>query len=485
MAVLSGLKPEKVFEYFELLNSVPRGSGNTKQVSDLCVNFAKERGLEYYQDEFNNVIIIKEASAGYEGAEPVIIQGHLDMVCAKDPENPVDMSVTPVKMAVDGDWIFAIGTSLGADDGVAVAIAMALLDDPELQHPRIEAVFTTDEETGMDGAAGLDMSPLKGRRLLNLDSDEEGTITAGCAGGARVDFSKYYENEPLEGKYTFYRAEVSGLLGGHSGAEIDKGRGNSNKIMAAFLRTALETAGMRLISIDGGTFDNVIANKTTAIAAVKWGKENLFENTAIYCGRALKEDFIKTDRDVCLKVSRILDAKYGAAMNPADAEKLLTAMDDIPQGVQKMSADLPGLVQTSLNFGTVRTEEDRVKFSFSVRSSVGKEKNDLINLLREIGEDNDCEVSLRSPYPEWEFKKVSAFRDMVRDVCAEVLGKEIVVTATHGGLECGLFSGKLEGLDCVSIGPNMYDIHSPRERVSISSVAKLYEIVKEILARSR
>jgi len=484
MSVLSGLKPEKVFEYFELLNSVPRGSGNTKQVSDLCVNFAKEHGLEVHQDEFNNVVIIKEAASGYETAEPVIIQGHLDMVCAKDPENPVDMAVTPVKMAVDGDWIFAIGTSLGADNGVAVAIALALLDDETLQHPRIEAVFTTDEETGMDGAAGLDVSVLKGKKFLNLDSEEEGTITAGCAGGARVDFSKFYENTPLEGKYTFYEAEVSGLLGGHSGAEIDKGRGNSNKIMAKFLRTALETSDMRLISLNGGTFDNVIANKTTAVCAVKWGRENLFENTALYCSRGLKEDYIKTDRDVVLKVKRI-DRKYDAAMNPADAEKLLTAMDDMPQGVQKMSADLPGLVQTSLNFGVLRTAEDRVNFSFSVRSSVGKEKNDLINLIREIGEDNGCEVGLRSPYPEWEFRKESPFRDLVRDVCAEKLGTDIVITATHGGLECGLFSNKIEGLDCVSIGPNMYDVHSPRERVSISSVAKLYDIVREILIRSR
>jgi len=242
---------------------------------------------------------------------------------------------------------------------------------------------------------------------------------------------------------------------------------------------------MRLISIDGGTFDNVIANKTTAIAAVKWGKENLFENTAIYSERAMKEEYIKTDRDVSLKVSRIPDVKYDCAMNPVDAEKLLCAMDTMPQGVQKMSADLPGLVQTSLNFGTVRTDADHVRFSFSVRSSVRKEKNELVNLLREIGEDNGCEVGLRSPYPEWEFKKVSPFRDLVKDVCAEALGKEIVVTATHGGLECGLFCDKIEGLDCVSIGPDMYDIHSPRERVSISSVAKLYDIVREILVRSK
>ena len=484
MGVLSGLKPEKVFEYFELLNSVPRGSGNTKQVSDLCVNFAKERGLEVHQDEFNNVIIIKEASAGYEQAEPVIVQGHLDMVCAKDPENPVDMAVTPVKMAVDGDWIFAIGTSLGADDGVAVAIAMALLDDETLQHPRIEAVFTTDEETGMDGAVGIDVSLLKGKKFLNLDSEEEGTITAGCAGGARVDFSKYYENEPLEGRYVFYRAVVSGLLGGHSGGEINKGRGNSNKLMARFLRTAADTSGMRLISIEGGTFDNVISNKTTAVVAVKLGKENLFENTALYCDREFKEDYIKTDRGVQLKVVRI-DDKFGAAMNSADEEKLLCAMDSMPQGVQKMSADLPGLVQTSLNFGVVRTLENYVKFSFSVRSSVGKEKNDLINLIREIGEDNGCEVGIRSPYPEWEFRKESPFRDLVKDVCAEKLGTDIVITATHGGLECGLFSNKIEGLDCVSIGPNMHDVHSPRERVSVSSIGKLYDIVREILVRSK
>lgn len=484
MGVLSGLKPEKLFEFFELLNSVPRGSGNTKRVSDICVGFAKERGLEVHQDGFNNVIIIKEASPGYEASEPVIIQGHLDMVCAKDPENPVDMGVTAVKMAVDGDWIFAVGTSLGADDGIGVAIAMALLDDESLTHPRIEAVFTTDEETGMDGAAGIDVSVLKAKRLLNLDSEEEGVITAGCAGGARVDFKKFYESEALDGGYTFYRAEVSGLLGGHSGAEINRGRGNSNKLMASFLHIAQDTAGVRLIKLEGGVFDNVIASKTSAVLAVRAGRENLFENTALYCDREFKEEYIGTDGGVRLSLARI-DEKYDSAMNTVDAERLISSMNAMPQGVQKMSAVLPGLVQTSLNFGVVRTEADHIRFSFSVRSSVGKEKNDLINHIREIGEDNGCEVSLRSPYPEWEFRRDSPFRDLVRDVSAELLGTDIAIGATHGGLECGLFCSKIEGLDCVSIGPDMHDVHSPRERVSISSVAKLYEIVRQVLIRSR
>ena len=302
MSVLAGLSPEKVFEYFELLSSVPHGSGNTRQISDICVEFAKEKGLRHYRDSLNNVVIYKDGSEGYENSEPVILQGHLDMVCAKDAECTVDMEREGLKLATDGEWIWAEGTSLGGDNAIAVAVIMAILADDSLCHPPIEAVFTVDEETGMDGAQGLDTSILKGKRLINLDSEEEGIFTAGCAGGARVNCSLTCERESLEG-WMRIEITVSGLKGGHSGVEIDKCRGSSNRLMARMLYHMNESLGIRLCTLEGGSLDNVIPKHTRAVIAVESTKAEALIQMAEQYGEIYKYELSTADPCVCVTVT--------------------------------------------------------------------------------------------------------------------------------------------------------------------------------------
>ena len=481
--VLSDLEPKKVFEFFELLSSVPHGSGNTKVVSDLCVDFARARGLEYYQDEYNNVIIIKGATAGYENSEPVILQGHLDMVCAKEPDDPTDMAVTPITLAVDGDWVHAVGTSLGGDDGIAVAMALAILDSNELQHPRIEAVFTTDEETGMDGAVGLDVSPLKGRRMLNLDSEEEGVLTCGCSGGARVDCDIDAEREEAGDGYARYFLKITGLKGGHSGCDIDKGHGNANKLMGRFLYSAAEQFDLRLVHMAGGRFDNVITPEATAEIVVPATEAAGFEAFAKAFDGIYKNEYSAADSGIVLTAEKTDGSDL--CVTRTDTNRILTALLILPQGVREMSMDIKGLVQTSLNLGILRLEDAGFHCSFSVRSSILTQKDMLIQNVRACVECVGGRVSVRSAYPGWQFAKVSPIRAIVSDVFAEVYGKPAGITATHGGLECGLFIEKLPGLDAVSFGPDLRDIHSVRERMNIPSVQRMYKAVCEILKRCK
>lgn len=480
---LEDLEPKKVFDFFALLSSVPHGSGNTKAVSDICARFADERGLEYHQDEYNNIIIIKEATAGYENSEPVILQGHLDMVCAKEPDDPRDMAKVPITLALNGDWVHAEGTSLGGDDGIAVAMALAVLDSDELPHPRIEAVFTVDEETGMDGARGIDLSPLKGRRMLNLDSEEEGVLTCGCSGGARVDCHISAARENAGEGYARYYVKISGLKGGHSGCDIDKGHANANKLMARFLYSAAEQFDLRLVHMAGGRFDNVITPEAEAEIAVPVDESVAFEVYAKAWMSIFKNEYSASDEGVTLTAEKTVEAD--ACVTREDTMKMLLALRLLPQGVQEMSMDIKGLVQTSLNLGVLRLSDSSMDFSFSVRSSILTQKEMLIQNIRAIVESVGGDIKVRSAYPGWQFAKISPIRDIVSEVFAEVYEHPAQITATHGGLECGLFIEKLPGLDAVSFGPDLRDIHSVRERMSVSSVQRMWKALCEILKRCK
>ncbi len=472
-------KPLSVFKFFELLSGVPHGSGNTKAVSDICVDFAKKRGLEYYQDSLNNVIIYKPGSKGKENAEPVIIQGHLDMVCAKRPDDPRDMAKEPIKLVLDGDYLRADGTSLGGDDGIAVAMALAVLDDDTLPHPPIEAVFTTDEETGMFGAAGLDCSLLRGRRMLNVDSEEEGVFTAGCAGGMRVNCEIPVKREKYGDGLVSYSVVISGLAGGHSGCEIDKERGSSNKLMSRFLYNVTKRMPTRLIELSGGEYDNVIPGKTVAVVAVSGLDADAFEAVCAEYDAIYKKELAVSDPGVSLSFERT--DKKAATVTLADTEKIIKALYIMPQGVQNMSMDIKGLVQTSLNMGILKLEKNAVKFSFAARSSVGSQKTELVDRVRITAEAFGGTATTHGAYPEWEFKRVSPLRDAAMQAYRDVYGGEATVTATHGGLECGLFSSKLPGLDCISYGPELHDIHSVNERLGIASVGRVYALTCRIL----
>ena len=472
-------KPLSVFKYFEALSSVPHGSGNTKAISDICVEFAKRRGLLCYHDEYNNVVIYKEGSAGRENEEPVIIQGHLDMVCAKHPDDPMDMSVEPIKLVVDGDYLRAEKTSLGGDDTIAVAMALAILDSKTLSHPPIEAVFTTDEETGMFGAAGLDVSVLRGKRMLNIDSEEEGVFTAGCSGGMRANCEIPVVREKFGDGLVSYAVTVSGLLGGHSGCDIDKERGSSTRLISRFLYKASKLLPLRLIDLQGGEFDNVIPSKTTATVAVSGIDSDKFEKLAAEYDGIYKHELSVSDPGVTLNACK--SSGKGDTVTVKDTGKLLTALYIMPQGIQNMSSDIKGLVQTSLNMGIIKLEKDCLKYSFAVRSSVLSQKKELLDRIVAITELAGGSVSTHGEYPGWEYKKVSPLRDAALAAYRDVYGKEAVITATHGGLECGLFADKIPGLDCISYGPELHDIHSVNERLGIASVKRVYDLTCRIL----
>ncbi len=486
MAILSDIKPYSVFKYFEAICSVPHGSGNTKKISDLCVSFAKEMGLQYVQDDLNNLIIYKPASKGMEERDTVILQGHMDMVCAKTVDCQKDMSEEGLDLIIDGNHIRAKDTSLGGDDGIAIAIILAILEDNELIHPAIEAVFTVDEEVGMDGARGLDMSLLKGRKMLNLDSEEEGVFTVSCAGGLRMDCSIPCRLEKTDKEQFIYNISLNGLTGGHSGCEIDKGRGNAIKLMSRFLyRAAKECKGLRIAEISGGKFDNVICNSCDAKIIISKDYVEKFENIVSEFNRTYKEEYSISDPGIELtethenvELSNECDPKaYGIE----DSKKMIDSLFLVPNGISAMSNDIKDLVETSSNIGVVTTNEKGLEFTVSVRSSVNSRKYALRDRIEAAVTGFGGSVSIRGEYPGWAYRKESAVRDTLSRVYERKNGKKPVITAIHAGLECGLFSEALSGLDCVSIGPELTGIHSVDEKLGIASVGRLYELVVDFL----
>ncbi len=471
MRVLENLAPSSVLYYFEEICAIPHGSFDTKRISDYCVAFAKERGLRYVQDEHNNVVIYKKATLGYEDHPTVILQGHLDMVCEKDAECDIDFSADGLRLKHDGEYIFAEGTTLGGDDGIAVAYALALLASDELKHPALECVFTVDEEVGMLGADAMDMSVLEGRLLLNCDSEDEGVLTVSCAGGARSDFKLPIACEAAQGKA--YRVAVSELIGGHSGVEINAGRANANKVLGS----VLARLPMRLASIDGGSKDNAIPRESVAVVLSE--AENFAERFANAAQEA-KKSLPATEIHVKFTCE---PTTVQQMMTESTSKAVLGLLNDLPNGVQKMSADIDGLVQTSLNLGILETNEDYVRMAFSVRSSVNEEKAALLAQLVALSEKYNADYSESGHYPAWEYCKDSVLRDTMVKTFADLYGKEPIVEAIHAGLECGIFCDRLQGLDAVSFGPQMHDIHTSRERLNIASVQRTWEYLLAALER--
>ncbi|MGM9629343.1 aminoacyl-histidine dipeptidase [Butyricicoccus sp.] len=479
MAVLENLEPKRVFGFFEQMCAIPHGSGNTKAISDWLKAFADARGLEVHQDSMGNVIIIKEASAGYEQAEPVIFQGHMDMVCEKAPGCTKDMETEGLDLATDGDTVYAEGTTLGGDDGIAVAMALAILDDPEIQHPRFEAVFTVDEEIGMLGAVDIDVSPLKGRRMMNLDSENEGVFTVSCAGGNISRCVLPLTRAPFDG--TVLRLTVGGFQGGHSGVEIDKGRGNSNMLMGRVLCAVNKATDMRLICVDGGLKDNAIAQETVAVISA--ADVDAVKTVCAQMQDALKNEYRSTDAGVFTDVGET-EADL-LPMDAASTHNTVCLLACAPNGIQAMSHEIDGLVQTSLNLGVLKTEEQQLSASFCVRSSVETQKQMLVDRLSCLMSALDGSVEVSGDYPGWEFQKDSALRDLMAEVYTEQYGEAPKIEAIHAGVECGMFAGKLPGLDCVSFGPDLTEIHTFRERMHIASVQRTWKLVVEVLRRMK
>lgn len=472
---LAGLKPEGVFKYFEELCAIPHGSGNTKMISDYLVSFAKDHGLRYIQDALNNVIIFAEGSCGYEDREPVIIQGHMDMVCEKDPECTIDMQTQGLDVTHDGQWVYANGTTLGGDDGIAVAMGLALLADKTVAHPPLEVVITVDEETGMDGAAGIDLSMLKGRKMLNIDSEEEGVFTVSCAGGCKSTIALPVGRRAVYGPCV--KLTVEGLQGGHSGVEIHKYRANANKVMGEFLSRIQKIIPVAITKLSGGAKDNAIPRSCEVTLVALGMYIDRINGIAEQLQKEIRETF---DEPEAVVRGDDVDALGGNALSTEDSAKVIALLNSVPNGVQSWSKDIDGLVQTSLNLGIAELYSE-LRLTFAVRSSVEQEKRELLSKLQEQAAFYGAAYTERGDYPAWEYKKDSHLRETMIKVYKEMFATDPQVVAIHAGLECGLLGEKLPGLDCVSIGPNMKDIHTSREKLEIASTERTWNFITELL----
>ncbi len=475
--VLKHLEPCEVFHFFEQICNIPHGSGNTDKISDYLVNFAKERNLEYIQDSMKNVIIIKEATEGYENQEPVIIQGHMDMVAVHKPDCDIDMKTEPLRLAIDGDNIYAEGTSLGGDDGIAVAYALALLDSKDIPHPRLEVVITVDEEVGMYGAIAVDLSMLKGHRMLNIDSEEEGFFLTSCAGGARVTCTLPVERVKQAG--TIYDITISGLKGGHSGCEIDKERGNSHCLMGRLLAQADGAFGCAIVNVAGGLADNAIPRNTKLRVSVAKEAE-AFEQYVRDFEATVKKELQTKEPDFAVEMQKV-GVSEELVFAPESHESAVNLLFTLPNGVQAMSLDVEGLVETSLNMGIVTTTENEFKILISVRSSIESAKQELLDRVERVIKLCNATSVVDGQYPGWAYRKDSPLRDKMVRIYEEMYGKKPVIQAIHAGLECGIIAEKIADLDCVSLGPDMKNIHTTEETLSISSAKRVWEYCLEVL----
>lgn len=472
------MSPERVFYYFEEISKIPRGSGNTKAVSDYCVFVATELGLKVIQDSLNNVVIFKPGTIGREKEEPLIIQGHLDMVCEKNLDCDHDFLKEGLNLCVEDDLVFADRTTLGGDDGIAIAYAMAILESKDISHPPIEAVFTVDEEIGMFGAKDLDTSVLKGKRLLNIDSEEEGVLLTSCAGGLRCVCNlpvNYMDTKDQ----TALNVVISGLNGGHSGADINKGRCNANKLMGRLLFELGQNCDFSLSMLEGGLQDNAIPRESSAVLIIEED-----EKESVIAGlqkslQTVKEELGSKEENLTISIKSCPCPKQ--MLTQSSKELVLFLLMQMPNGVQEMSGEIEGLVETSLNVGIMKLDEAQFSLKIALRSSVKTAKYALRDKVIYLTEFLGGECIADGDYPAWEFKRNSHLRETCIQAYKETYGKEPEVMALHAGLECGILAEKIPEFDAISMGPDIYDIHTPAERMSISSVERTWTFIKKIL----
>ena len=482
--VLQGLKPERVFYYFEELCKIPHGSYNVQMISDYCLNLARGMGMEARQDEELNVVIRVPAFPGYEDAPAVMIQGHMDMVAVKDPDVEKDMLTEGLDLIVDGDYVRAKGTSLGGDDCIAVAMALAIMEDRSLPHPELELVFTTQEEVGMDGMHALDTSDLHARYLLNLDSEEEGHFLAGCAGGVRANAEFETRRVPVTGQQV--QIAISGLAGGHSGTEIDKCRANAIVLAGRVLFDLHEEVQLHLVSIEGGEKDNAIPLACTMTLIIDPEDLPQLESRLSAIAADIAAEYRTSDPGLQIRIRVCDEAETdGSVLHPAAFEKLILLLMEMPNGIQTMSADLPGLVESSLNAGIIRTEEDVIRISWAIRSSVKSLKTLISSKLEYLTEFLGGEITFKGSYPEWTFNPQSPICGLCCRLYEAQTGRKAVISTMHAGVECGLLGEKMPSLDMVSMGPDLLDIHTTSEHMSIASVERCYRLVLAVLEAIR
>ncbi|MEG0133321.1 MAG: aminoacyl-histidine dipeptidase [Clostridium sp.] len=476
MSVLKGLNPEKVFLYFEELTKIPHGSGNEKGISDYLVRFAKERQLKVIQDDELNVIIKKPATIGYENAPTVIIQGHMDMVCEKNKDTKHDFEKDSLELRVDGDYVYANGTTLGADNGIAVAYGLAVIDSNDLEHPAIELFVTTGEETGMYGAIAVDPKNLDGKILLNIDSEEEGIFLVSCAGG--VTNSVNIMNQWEDAKNEALKIELKGLKGGHSGMEIIKQRGNANKLMGRLLNAMNKEVDFNICHISGGAKNNAIPREAEVVITVESKDVEKVKEISSKMLTIFRNELRVQDPDANIIVEK---TQVDKQLTTEVTKKIISYLVLAPNGIQTMSEDIKGLVESSLNLGVIVFSEDKITFISAIRSSIKTLKSEIMDRVDTLARLVGAEVVNDSNYPEWQYEADSQIRDLCLETYKEINGCEAKIDAIHAGLECGLLKEKMPDVDMISFGPNLYDVHTPDEHISISSVERMWDFTKALL----
>lgn len=478
--LLSELSPREVFYYFQKLASIPRGSGNTDQIAEFCMDFAREHGLKARRDHANNVVIFADGTPGYEKSEAVILQGHLDMVCEQEAGCEVDMEKEGVEVCTDGAKVWARGTTLGGDDGIAVAYILAILASDTIPHPPIEALLTSDEEIGMLGARVLDVSDLTGKRLINIDSEEEGVLYVSCAGGVRAYIDIPFQMEPVDTDAACaYRIVVNGLVGGHSGMEIHKQRENAIKLLGNVLSIANRACTLSLVSATGGGKENAIPKTAEATVCLPMNQAHMLEYSVTEFLKLMHQELSTTEPELLITVMPTEMPEQ--CMDQESTRRLIFAMQQIPDGMQKMSPEIAGMVQTSLNLGILYTEDHHVSLRYLIRSNNASGKQLVLEKLTAFIEYLGGTVTVQSDYPAWEYRVKSKLRETMIRTFEEVYQKAPEVTAVHAGLECGILAGKMMDIDMISFGPTLLDVHTPEESMDVASVQRSWQYLLKVL----
>lgn len=475
--VLNDLQPSLVFKYFEEISQIPRGSKNEKGISDYLRNFGESLGLETIQDDSLNIIIRKPATPGYENAPGVVLQGHMDMVCEKNKSTNHDFMKDPIKLRIDGDYVYATDTTLGADNGIAVAMGLAILASNDIAHPALELLVTVDEEAGMTGAMALDGSLVKGKYILNLDSEEEGYLLVSCAGGVTALSTLPVEFVKPEATKKSYLLEVKGLLGGHSGMDIIKQRGNANKILGRLLN--LLNVDFDIAKVEGGSKNNAIPREADCVIMVNNDQIDEFTTQLKDITNIFKHELRTSDPGLEIACSETATPEL--ILNSASKDKVIKMLNLIPNGIQTMSMDIENLVESSTNLGVLRTTDSTVTFECAVRSSVKSLKEDITARMELLVTELGGNLELISDYPAWEYAKDSNLEKVCIEAYKNLTGKEPIIMALHAGLECGLLLDKIPNAEAISFGPNMYDVHTPNEHLSISSTENTWKYLLEVL----
>jgi dipeptidase D len=478
------IEPKNVFRYFKKISSIPHGSGNTAQISDYFLAFAKKRNLKAVKDEAGNVIIYADGTKGYENSQTVILQAHMDMVCDKTPECNKDMDKEGIDLCYDEEFIWADGTTLGADDGIAVAYILALLDSDDIPHPPIEALLTNDEEVGMQGARAVDVSLLKGKRLINIDSEIEGVLTVSCAGGVRANCRlplDYIKTENVAD--TSIEISIAGLKGGHSGIDINKHRRNASKVLARLLHYISKNSEIYVNDVAGGRKTNAIPQQAKAIISYKNADDENVHNSIKEFLSIIKKECATSEPNICIKTTRVNLPEQSATKKCTD--KLIFTLLQIPDGLQRMSPDIPNLVQTSLNMGELSIKDNNLTMGIFIRSNASTGKQFLVEKLQSFIDYLDGYIEFKFDYPAWEYKSDSKLRKIMVKAYEDIYADEPTVSAIHAGLECGILSGKIPDADMVSFGPDLIDVHTPKEKLNIASAARSWEYLKKVLEKCK